>query len=291
MRKLTIFNVLLLGALAPALLAMDGDDKARLRRELQDTLAKLADLAGIQQELDARESAGIARILALSEPGPADLALAEFELQRVRDEVSGLQERVDSIGLAMNSGDLAALSSSEPSGPDRPHFVDVAVVPPVPVAAPNPTSPTNATVTPNAAPIPAPEANPHTTPIPAVAISAAQSGSEDSAAQTALTAPRGEGKIAFEEEAFVADRSRLGRACWRGGRYLEGVGALEPLAGDPSADYWRARCLEKLGRNEEALALFGKVIELAPDSPEGRSAREDREYLQWTMSHGLAVRK
>lgn len=291
MRKLTILNLLLLGALAPALWALDGDDKARLRRELQDTLAKLADLAGIQQELDARESAGIARILALTEPGPADLALAEFELQRVRDEVSSLQERVDSIGLAMQSSDLSELVNSTPSGPDRPHFVDVAVVPPVPLAAPESSGPTNATDPVSSTPATASEATAHTAPNPAATSSAAQVGSTDAASQVALTAPRGEGKVAFEEEAFVADRARLGRACWRGGRYLEGVGALEPLAGDPSADYWRARCLEKLGRNEEALALFGQVIELAPESPEGRSAREDREYLQWTMSHGLAVRK
>ena len=42
---------------------------------------------------------------------------------------------------------------------------------------------------------------------------------------------------------------------------------------------------EKLGRNEEALALFGKVIELAPDSPEGRSAREDRGAVGGPIVH------
>ncbi len=94
-------------------------------------------------------------------------------------------------------------------------------------------------------------------------------------------------KVAFEGQDFIADRTRLGRACWRGGRYLEGVAALEPLAGDPKADYWRARCLEKLGRATESLELYGKVIQIAGDSPEGRSARDDREFLEWSMGHGL----
>ncbi|HUR27698.1 MAG TPA: hypothetical protein VM509_05890, partial [Planctomycetota bacterium] len=94
-------------------------------------------------------------------------------------------------------------------------------------------------------------------------------------------------KVAFEADGFVADRSRLGRACWRGGRYLEGVAALEPLAGEPQSDYWRARCLEKLARNTEACALYRHVIEIAGSSPEGRSAREDLEFLEWSLLHGV----
>jgi tetratricopeptide (TPR) repeat protein len=94
-------------------------------------------------------------------------------------------------------------------------------------------------------------------------------------------------KTQFESDGFVADRARLGRACWRGARFQEGVSALEPLAGNAQADYWRARCLEKLGRSAEALALYRQVIALSADSPEGRSAREDSEFLQWTMLHGL----
>lgn len=87
---------------------------------------------------------------------------------------------------------------------------------------------------------------------------------------------------------YVADRKRLGRACWRGGRYAEGVAALEPVAGDPQADYWRARCLEKLARTDEALKLYRHVIEVAPESPEGRAAREDCEFLEWSLARGLA---
>lgn len=98
-------------------------------------------------------------------------------------------------------------------------------------------------------------------------------------------------KKSFEAENFIADRARLGRACWRGGRYLEGVAALEALAGEPQADYWRARCLEKLSRHSEALALYRKVIEIAGDSPEGKSAREDLEFLEWSISHKLVNSK
>ncbi|HTF87804.1 MAG TPA: hypothetical protein VK843_05300 [Planctomycetota bacterium] len=96
-------------------------------------------------------------------------------------------------------------------------------------------------------------------------------------------------KQAFETEGFIADRSRLGRACWRGGRYLEGVAALEPIAGDSQADYWRARCLEKLARNKEALELYRKVIAASGESPEGRSAREDLEFLEWSIAHGMVT--
>lgn len=94
-------------------------------------------------------------------------------------------------------------------------------------------------------------------------------------------------KKAFEAADFVVDRARLGRVCWRGGRYLEGVAALEALAGEPKADYWRARCLEKLSRNSEAIAVYRDVIRIGGDSPEARSAREDLEFLEWSLGHGL----
>ena len=117
-------------------------------------------------------------------------------------------------------------------------------------------------------------------------------GAAESISQTtAPTDGSASNKRAFEAESFIADRARLGRACWRGGRYLEGVAALEALAGEPKADYWRARCLEKLFRHSEAIALYRKVIEVAGDSPEGKSAREDLEFLEWSISHKLVSSK
>ncbi len=137
----------------------------------------------------------------------------------------------------------------------------------------------------------APGVDPQTTDPEIQTEGAAINASTSVSQTTAQAGVAASNKKAFEAENFIADRARLGRACWRGGRYLEGVAALESLAGEPQADYWRARCLEKLSRHSEALALYRKVIEIAGDSPEGKSAREDLEFLEWSISHKLVSSK
>ena len=240
MRKLLLLNLLLALLLGVPALALGGDERAELRQRLARTVDSLAQLAGIQERLKARDSAAVAEILAASAPGPSDAAQAEFDLMALRTSVGSLLEQLDARGLGM------AVAEHAPAFVDRPVGA---------IAQPAAQDP----------PLPAPRA--------AVAETSAE----------LLANP----KVQFEADGFVADHALLGRACWRGGRYQEGVSALEPLAGNVQADYWRARCLERLGRSAEALKLYQQVIEAAGDSPEGRSAREDSEFLQWTLLHGL----
>jgi len=240
MRKLLLINLLLGVLLGLPALALGDDEREQLRQRLSRTVASLAQLAGIQERLAARDPAAVAEILAASAPGPTDAAQAEFDLMALRTSVGSLLEQLDARGLAQVVAEHAPAFGARVDGA---------------LAQSNAAEPS----------LPTPRAAPGET------------------AAELLADP----KVQFEADGFVADHARLGRACWRGGRYQEGVSALEPLAGNVQADYWRARCLERLGRSAEALKLYQQVIEAAGDSPEGRSAREDSEFLQWTLLHGL----
>ena len=89
---------------------------------------------------------------------------------------------------------------------------------------------------------------------------------------------------ALEPEGFAADPLRLGRLYYRAGRFQEAHDALSKLRHEPTALYWSARSLEKLGRNAEAAAAYEKVAALPDDPRLARRAAEDLEFLSWKMS-------
>ena len=64
--------------------------------------------------------------------------------------------------------------------------------------------------------------------------------------------------VRYEAEGYTADALRLARVHYKQARYSK---ALEVLAGDegPEPTYWRARCLERLGRYDEALEAYLRV--------------------------------
>jgi len=106
------------------------------------------------------------------------------------------------------------------------------------------------------------------------------------AAGTATEVTRGasdEGPLAFEPEGYTADALRLARVHYKQARFAE---ALEILAAEKGAEstYWRARCLERLGRHQEALKAYGAVIALPDAGSFAQRAQEDSEFLQWRLS-------
>jgi len=95
--------------------------------------------------------------------------------------------------------------------------------------------------------------------------------------QHAVPAPR-------EEAGYSAAPLEHARACIRVGRFtqaLELLGRLEP-AGEVL--YLSARCLEKLGRLDEALASLDRALELQLSDDERRRAEGLREFLSWKLS-------
>jgi tetratricopeptide (TPR) repeat protein len=97
----------------------------------------------------------------------------------------------------------------------------------------------------------------------------------------AAKAQRESNKRSFEEPGYTADALRLARAYYRQGQYDRAFALLEGRSTDPTEAYWRARCLEKLGRLDEALAAYEVLAADAEGGADAQRAREDLEFLRW----------
>jgi len=94
--------------------------------------------------------------------------------------------------------------------------------------------------------------------------------------------PRHAARVLPEGPDYSADSIAQARTYYRLRRYQEGLTTLRNVGDDPIGLYWRARCLEKLDRLEEAIRVLERVVELAPESHEGKRAKTDIDFLTWT---------
>jgi hypothetical protein len=97
-------------------------------------------------------------------------------------------------------------------------------------------------------------------------------------------------RLAFEEEGFTVDALRQGRTYYRANRYKEALRLIETRRGDPEADYWIGRCLERLDRTKEAIAMYTSVEEAVKSGPLADRAKADREFLEWLINFDRKVR-
>jgi tetratricopeptide (TPR) repeat protein len=90
-------------------------------------------------------------------------------------------------------------------------------------------------------------------------------------------------KRAFEPEGYAADAVTLGRAYYRQGRFDQALATFETAGKNADALYWRARSLEKLARNADALAAYAEVLALPDGGAAAERAKEDLEFLRWRI--------
>ncbi|HVS10196.1 MAG TPA: hypothetical protein VMS76_10020 [Planctomycetota bacterium] len=222
-----------------------------LEETLRRTLRALEDLGGLEQRLAAHDASAVAEVKRFTEPAPADSAArqaADRQLEELRGEVAALEARVETAD-ARGSGAGAA-------PPDMPGDTSLAPV---------------------------------TTGLDEAARRALRSIVPQSTATTATTAkpepePAPVQREALEPEGYLADALRLGRALYLQGRYEESLAVLEPTELGPTALYWRARGLERLGRFDEALACYRSLSADAAGSFEAERAKEDAEFLEWRIA-------
>lgn len=98
-------------------------------------------------------------------------------------------------------------------------------------------------------------------------------------------------KTAFETAGYTADALRLGRAYYRQADYTKALDSFGALPEDPEALYWKARCLEKLRRETEAITAYNKVIALPNGGYSATRAKEDLDFLEWRLSFESARAK
>ncbi len=87
----------------------------------------------------------------------------------------------------------------------------------------------------------------------------------------------------FEKQGFSVDPIRQGRAYYRASRYKEALRLFETGAGEPEADYWTGRALERLGRTEEAIAAYTLVVDNEEAGALIERARMDRDFALWLI--------
>lgn len=126
---------------------------------------------------------------------------------------------------------------------------------------------------PRAGEIPDAEGAPVTATAPRVRVGAAPH------AASATRAP-----ASFETHGYVADTARLVRAYYKQGRYGEALAVLGPDGVDASSNYWKGRCLERLGRREEALAAYRVARDAQGGGADAERAKEAVAFLEWQIA-------
>ncbi len=232
-----------------------------LEQTLKRTLHALDQLAAIEQRLATGDATAVSAVLAATElplPTPPDRPQARDELlDTLRGEVARLEGEVELV----ESGAQVAPTRPKPATNGK---VDDVGVPPPPAAT---TGLDDAARRLLGARTSVPVVTPTTQP-----------SSSMTSRPVASTAR------AFENDGYAADTLKLGRALYRQSRYAEALVTFEQRREDAECSYWRARTLEKLGRDSDAITAYGEVIALKDAGAHADRAKEDLEFLEWRLS-------
>lgn len=238
----------------PAVAVQDGS-AVSLEESLRRTVVALEALAGLGERIESGERGAVEELLQSTEPALVEEQAPGQGIARLRGEVAALEIELDGLHAAM-PGALPGHTGM------RPPAEGVALIPPTtglddaarrrlgagatlaetPTYGPAGTQPTEA----------AAEPRPGTTT-----------------------------KRSFEEPGYSADALRLAQAYYRKGNWEDAFALLDGRAASPEEAYWRARCLDKLGRFPEAVAAYEGLVADPDGGTHAQRAREDLEFLRW----------
>jgi len=232
----------------------NGDEIGTLEDALSNTVRALEVLAGIEAKVAQGEEGASNLVTAVTEPPILDPRRRDDRLGALRNEVSLLQTELDLLE-----------TSRPPAAPE--HRVD-------PIAA-------SAAAVSDGTPLP-----PVHTGLNASTLDIVRSVTKPEEERSTTRATTGEGgdsriEVRTESEGYSADPLGQARACYRAKRYEQGAALLAEVTSDAEALYWRARCLEKLDRLDEASKDLKKVIDLVTDDFQRQRAKTDLEFVEW----------
>jgi tetratricopeptide (TPR) repeat protein len=248
--------------------AWQGASAGSIEEALRRTLAALEALTGIEQSVQSGAPGAIDSVLSATERALPPEARSDDDLLALRGELQRLERELDGL--------------TAPSAEQQPGQQAVE-----PAAEPN----AAANEEPEPAPILTTGLDEGTRQMLAALTPGAPAGLQPKAATVAIAAdslPQQSDKLAFEAPGYAADVLRLARAYYKQGRWSDALGLLDK-PGTPEETYWRARCLEKLGRDEEAVKAYEQVAADPAGGSDAQRAREDLEFLRWRME--FAVRQ
>ncbi len=85
-------------------------------------------------------------------------------------------------------------------------------------------------------------------------------------------------------------QGRHGRAYFRAGRYEEAIALLKRKPGEPVAEYWIARSLERLERPLEAIRYYESVMSNESAGALADRAKSDRDFIEWRQGFERKLR-
>ena len=248
----TILNLGVGGLLLVPTVVLRGTQDSELEGALNRTLAALDRLSGIRAALQAGEPGAVDGILEATEgPIPAGVE-RDAHLTSLRQDIGRLAGELERLEVRPTGASTAA-GAPAPVGPNTMRAVD----------------PDSATS----------EGEVHTGLAPAER--RALEGIRPPVAIAMGTQRARSETVSMEPDDFVVDPVKLGRSYYLAERWAEGLEILARCQDDPEGRYWLARCLEKLGRVDEAIAAYQAVTEHSEQTYLTDRARNDLEFLRW----------
>lgn len=222
-------------------------------KALRDTVAALESLAGLRGRVESGDASAVEDVLAATEPPIHGARVRDEFLVTLREEVSGLRMLAEELAFDPTADAGAARPGAGASNAGTPEWL-----------GPPPGHPSAA--------------------IPTIGIDdSIREAIRSYPVPLAKLSPRATvrpGVRALEPEGFIADVVRQGRLYFRAKRYAEAFTVLE-TSDDPEAAYWLARCLERLGRIDEAIEALRALIADERASTLADRARRDLEFITW----------
>jgi len=260
----------LLGVLYAVPMAVQDAPPRTLRGALDDTVRALDVLRGVET-IDARER-DVELVRAATEAPAADPTERLARLDRLRGELTRLENHLE----LLRSGAAPAFAAL----PVTPGLVPV---PTVGLGDGEIARLLEATRMPPPAPEPAAPVVPERRtylpidPLPSGDSTSSANASASGSNQGGVPAP------APRDEALAFSKAR---AAYLAGQFEPALTEFQAGPNDARHRYWRALCLDRLGRSEEALALYDVVIADAEGGEYVQRARSDADFLRWKLQFG-----
>ena len=253
--------------LVPAVV-LEQDPAGGLTDALANTTATIESLGRLHGALTDGDHSMVAAALEATEAPAGDAQLRDERLTFLREEVSRLQMRWESLEAAMQT-------NSSITAPVLVPAVEAAeLLSPAP--APLLSAPVTANTTEALGPI---TSTPGTTGMSAT--TRTELIQRLSTEEVLMPSASSKTKTTFEPSGFSAHTVRHGRALYKAGRYEEALKILNKAADQAGANFWIASSLEKLGRTDEAIAAYDLVIASVTNTKDAQHAKRNRDFLIW----------
>jgi len=236
--------------------ALQDAPAASLEESLRRTVLALESLAGLGERIQSGDATAVADVLQATEPSIDEAEQPEQLLSQLRGEVGALEIELDGLHAA-TPGATPGHTGARPPGEG-----DASVTPTTGLD-----DEARAQLGVRATSKPAQPAVPR--------------GGAQSTGDSARPRAEASAKHSFEEPGYAADPLRLAKALYRKGRWDEAEKLLDGRSTEPEAAYWHARCLDKLGRLDEAISAYEALVADPAGGEHAQRAREELEFLRW----------